>query len=126
MHVFRTALDRQTAFQSEGHSGAGPVRQRIDYALAKKAALAEKGERPALKQATGLVGEARYSEGMGGRIGHARIRGEQVGGLAWHFLVRQEQHGGVVVGDGDRVGQFVASRATRDCHCGQRGQVART
>ena len=93
--------------------------------MAKKAALAEKGERPALKQTAGLVGETRDPERMRGRIGHARIRGEQVGGLAWHFLVRQEQHGGVVVGDGDRVGQFVAGGAARNCHCGQRGQIAR-
>ena len=71
LHVFCTALDRQTAFQAKGHSGAGAVGQRIDNALAKKTTLAEKGERPALEQAAGLVGEARDPERMRSRIRHA-------------------------------------------------------
>ena len=124
LHVFCTALDRQTAFQAKGHSGAGAVGQRIDHALAKKTTLAEKGERPAFEQAAGLVGEARDPEGMRGRIRHAAIRGEKVGGFAWHFFVCQQEHGRVVVRDRDRVGQLVASGAARDCDSGQRGQVA--
>ena len=124
--VFRCISRARLRSSAKGTVVVAPSGSGSTMPCPEKRARLEDGDRTALEQAAGLVGEARHAKRVRLRVGHAAVGREEEDRLAGHAFREEHDHRRALVGDGgDGLRKIVARRARLDGDRRERAQVAR-